>query len=109
MTTSTCEGHPAGPFDPMGKTVYCDGSCQRDGEPDPHQPKRTVRFGVGRTFKEAAESIGATYTPPKRRPRIKGNCQNCPAKNVILRESAMMDNLDGSSMLICSGCRHEGY
>jgi hypothetical protein len=22
-----CEGHPAGPFDPMGRTVYCDGSC----------------------------------------------------------------------------------
>lgn len=24
-----CEGHPAGPFDPMGVTVYCDGSCRR--------------------------------------------------------------------------------
>lgn len=23
-----CEGHPAGPFDPMGETVYCDGRCQ---------------------------------------------------------------------------------
>ena len=23
-----CEGHPAGPNDPMGQTVYCDGSCQ---------------------------------------------------------------------------------
>jgi hypothetical protein len=22
-----CDGHPAGPFDPMGQTVYCDGSC----------------------------------------------------------------------------------
>jgi len=22
-----CAGHPAGPFDPMGATVYCDGSC----------------------------------------------------------------------------------
>ena len=22
-----CEGHPAGPFDPMGETVYCDGTC----------------------------------------------------------------------------------
>jgi hypothetical protein len=22
-----CEGHPAGPFDPMGETVFCDGSC----------------------------------------------------------------------------------
>lgn len=27
-----CDGHPAGPHDPMGQTVYCDGSCkvQRD-------------------------------------------------------------------------------
>ncbi len=24
-----CTGHPAGPFDPMGETVYCDGSCKR--------------------------------------------------------------------------------
>lgn len=23
-----CRGHPAGPFDPMGQTVYCDGSCR---------------------------------------------------------------------------------
>lgn len=23
-----CEGHPAGPFEPMGETVYCDGSCR---------------------------------------------------------------------------------
>jgi hypothetical protein len=23
-----CEGHPAGPNDPMGETVYCDGTCQ---------------------------------------------------------------------------------
>lgn len=22
-----CHGHPAGEFDPMGETVYCDGSC----------------------------------------------------------------------------------
>jgi len=24
-----CEGHPAGPYDPMGVTVYCDGSCRK--------------------------------------------------------------------------------
>jgi hypothetical protein len=24
-----CEGHEAGPFDPMGETVYCDGSCRQ--------------------------------------------------------------------------------
>jgi len=23
-----CNGHPAGPFDPMGQTVYCDGTCR---------------------------------------------------------------------------------
>ena len=23
-----CEGHPAGPFDRMGETVFCDGSCR---------------------------------------------------------------------------------
>jgi hypothetical protein len=23
-----CQGHPAGPGDPMGQTVYCDGSCR---------------------------------------------------------------------------------
>lgn len=25
-----CEGHPASEFDPMGQTVYCDGSCRCD-------------------------------------------------------------------------------
>lgn len=25
-----CEGHSAGPHDPMGETVYCDGSCNED-------------------------------------------------------------------------------
>lgn len=24
-----CDGHPAGPHDPMGTTLYCDGSCRR--------------------------------------------------------------------------------
>jgi hypothetical protein len=23
----SCEGHPAGPYDPMGVTVFCDGTC----------------------------------------------------------------------------------
>ena len=23
-----CEGHPAGEFDRMGETVYCDGTCR---------------------------------------------------------------------------------
>ncbi len=23
-----CEGHPAGPFDALGETAYCDGSCK---------------------------------------------------------------------------------
>lgn len=29
-----CLGHPAGPLDPMGVTVYCDGTCR---------PSRAVR------------------------------------------------------------------
>ena len=28
-----CPGHPAGEFDPMGQTVYCDGSCQQTEKP----------------------------------------------------------------------------
>jgi hypothetical protein len=27
VTRGECDGHPAGPFDPMGVTVYCDGTC----------------------------------------------------------------------------------
>lgn len=27
-TMNACDGHPAGAFDPMGMTVYCDGSCK---------------------------------------------------------------------------------
>lgn len=29
LEAAECQGHPAGPFDPMGQTVYCDGSCRR--------------------------------------------------------------------------------
>lgn len=25
---NACEGHPAGPHDAMGQTVYCNGTCQ---------------------------------------------------------------------------------
>ena len=28
MSAEHCKGHPAGPFDPMGVTVYCDGTCR---------------------------------------------------------------------------------
>lgn len=35
MTTNDCPGHPAGPHDPMGETVYCDGSCQPRGRTTP--------------------------------------------------------------------------
>jgi hypothetical protein len=24
-----CDGHPSGPYDLMGETVYCDGSCNK--------------------------------------------------------------------------------
>ena len=27
-----CEGHPGGPYDPMGETVYCDGTCLTDDQ-----------------------------------------------------------------------------
>lgn len=27
-TRSKCQGHPAGPNDPMGETTFCDGKCK---------------------------------------------------------------------------------
>lgn len=36
MVLDDCPGHPAGPGDPMGETVYCDGSCEMP-EPDESQ------------------------------------------------------------------------
>lgn len=30
LHTDRCKGHPASEFDPMGQTVYCDGSCRCD-------------------------------------------------------------------------------
>lgn len=29
-----CPGHPSGPYDPMGETVYCDGSCVSTKPPE---------------------------------------------------------------------------
>lgn len=31
--TLECNGHPAGPSDAMGETVYCDGSCRQPVKP----------------------------------------------------------------------------
>lgn len=31
---SLCEGHPAGESDPMGQTVFCDGSCLQSSDSD---------------------------------------------------------------------------
>lgn len=28
-----CNGHPAGPYDNAGETVYCDGSCRQFAHP----------------------------------------------------------------------------
>lgn len=27
--TTECDGHPSGPFDHAGETVYCDGTCSQ--------------------------------------------------------------------------------
>lgn len=40
-----CEGHPAGPSDPMGETVYCDGSCRRRAHTAPSHG-RTLPSGA---------------------------------------------------------------
>lgn len=47
--TNECNGHPAGPYDPMGQTVYCDGSCR----PAPS------REAVTRRIDALAESLDA--------------------------------------------------
>ncbi|MEQ1726766.1 MAG: hypothetical protein ABL982_00180 [Vicinamibacterales bacterium] len=36
-----CKGHPAGEFDPLGETVYCDGTCV---------PAAVIDFSVARDF-----------------------------------------------------------
>lgn len=61
-----CQGHPAGEFDPMGATVYCDGSCiKRDVEPakawvvtapSSYRLGHTCFLGRGATKTEALEN-----------------------------------------------------
>lgn len=34
-----CQGHPAGEFDPMGQTVYCNGSCRRSRKSAPKKAR----------------------------------------------------------------------
>jgi hypothetical protein len=41
-----CEGHPAGPFDPNGQTVYCDGSCTHHELPAATEPVTRTRFFI---------------------------------------------------------------
>jgi hypothetical protein len=63
---TACEGHPAGPFDAMGETVYCDGSCQ----PARCQPARSrARYGSRYTrFSSGAE----VFT------NVRGRCEDAP-------------------------------
>lgn len=57
-----CEGHPAGEFDPMGKTVYCDGSCRPlkkvwiVTKPSAYRRDHTCVLGRGATRAAAIES-----------------------------------------------------
>lgn len=48
-----CMGHPAGPFDPMGQTVYCDGTCR---------PKQEVRIDKAALVKAVREHARANYS-----------------------------------------------
>jgi len=50
--TQECEGHPAGPFDPMGETVFCDGTCGLSARVE-------MMNDSGDTASEV--SVGATY------------------------------------------------
>lgn len=46
-----CQGHPPGPFDPMGETVFCDGSCRlpaRTTFDEAEQQRRDDRFAEER-------------------------------------------------------------
>jgi hypothetical protein len=42
-----CDGHEAGPFDPMGVTVYCDGSCLTAYPSNAHADARAALTGAG--------------------------------------------------------------
>lgn len=53
-----CLGHPAGPFDPLGEAVYCDGSCRG--------PRTSVRPSAGPAsarFVLRGSRLGEAITP----------------------------------------------
>lgn len=54
--TSTCDGHPAGAFDPMGVTVYCDGSCKAEKRNGTTKGTTMAREGNVRKYLDVSTS-----------------------------------------------------
>jgi len=71
-----CQGHPAGPYDPMGQTVYCDGSCHVcDRRPASIEPGRPAWDAGDMVFVAhiAAPGRGVAYA-----------CATCGAPFVLI-------------------------
>lgn len=51
-----CLGHPAGPYDPMGQTVYCDGSCRPLRRPSSFQEFNATP-ATGPTYTDLAREV----------------------------------------------------
>lgn len=59
MSDTECLGHPAGPLDPMGETVYCDGSCRKGAVDSPFTS--TIEEFVAKYGTEGASLLVEAY------------------------------------------------
>lgn len=91
---SECEGHPAGPLDPMGETVYCDGRCRRDvasqlgpsAAASPAAGRRLLNSGETRDQDTPAEQLRAEVVHrPVDEDELRARRLTRPAGNVDVR------------------------
>lgn len=64
-TMNACDGHPAGAFDPMGVTTYCDGSCKPKSKPPRYTTRAPLSVRIERQekkLKDLDEKLGRMMT-----------------------------------------------
>jgi hypothetical protein len=54
-----CDGHAAGPFDPMGETVFCDGSCSFTDFAfgNTERVARTAAYGLAASYRSEGYTV----------------------------------------------------
>jgi len=63
-----CQGHPAGPFDPRGETMYCDGSCVKPNVGGPYDRVANLKQPEAQKWVDMVVENQVVWPEPKPAP-----------------------------------------